>query len=512
MSDDAVPGEQAPSTPSAPSAPSAPSDLSARSAPSAPPASPALSAPSRRAVLRTGAGVAGAGLGIGALGAAPAALAAPAGSGGAVPAAPEAAPPPRQGSTMAGVPFERRPIVRVGVVGLGNRGDAMLDLFLAVPGVRVAAVCDPVREKAARAVAKVTAAGQPSPAVYASGEHDYERLCERGDLDLVYVATPWELHFPMARAALLNGKHVGVECPVAMTLGELWALVDLSERTRRHCMQLENCCYGRNETRVLRMAHAGRFGELLHAAGAYNHDLREPMFSPTYYEGPWRRLWHTRLRGDLYPNHGFGPVANYLDVNRGDRVVALSSFGTPALGLAEYRAAHMPPGHPSWKESYVGSDRTVSMLRTAKGRVIRLEHDVSAPHPYSRINSLGGTKGVFEDYPARIYVEPDHRDHRWGDFAAYAEEFDHWLWKEHADPPGGHGGMDYLMVYRLTQCMRLGLVPDFDVYDAATWTAPVPLSHASVRAQGAPMAFPDFTRGEWRRPRAGVDSPRPAEG
>ncbi|MGW0469138.1 Gfo/Idh/MocA family protein [Streptomyces sp. NPDC003027] len=469
--------------------------------------------PSRRSVLRTTAGAAGAGLGLGALSGAPAHAAADA-TAAHTPAAGHAEEaartPPRTGATMAGVPFEGRSTVRIGIIGLGNRGGSMIDLFLALPGVRVVALCDPVRAKTERAAAKVVAAGQPSPAVYTHGEDDYEQLCERSDLDFVYVATPWHLHFPMARAAMLNGKHVGVECPVAMRLDELWQLVDLSERTRRHCMQLENCCYGRNEMRVLRMAHAGKFGDLLHGAGAYNHDLRELMFSPTYYEGPWRRLWHTRLRGDLYPNHGFGPVANYMDVNRGDRVVSISSFGTPALGLARYRAERMPPGDPSWKETYIGSDRTISLVQTAKGRVIRLEHDVSTPHPYSRINSLGGTRGVFEDYPARIYLEPDHKGHQWGDFSAYAGEFDHWLWKEHANPPGGHGGMDYIMLFRLMQCMRLGLVPDFDVYDAATWTAPVPLSDASIKAKGAPQAIPDFTRGEWRRARSGVDSARPA--
>ncbi|MFI9115481.1 Gfo/Idh/MocA family protein [Streptomyces venezuelae] len=463
--------------------------------------------PSRRKVLRTTAAAAGTGLGIGALGSvtAEAAAAAPA-------AAPStaAAAPRRKGATMAGVPFAGRSTVRVGLIGLGNRGGSMIGLYLALPWVRVVAVCDPVREKAERAAAKVVAAGQPAPAVYTHGEDDYENLCARSDVDFVHVATPWDSHFPIARAAMLAGKHVGVECPVAMRLDELWELVDLSEQTRRHCMQLENCCYGRNEMRVLRMAHAGKFGRLLHGAGAYNHDLRALMFSPTYYEGPWRRRWHTQLRGDLYPNHGFGPVANYMDVNRGDRAVSISSFGTPALGLAEYREEHMPPGDPSWKESYIGSDRTISLVQTAKGRVIRLEHDVSTPHPYSRINSLGGTRGVFEDYPERIYLEPDHKDDRWGDFAAYAGEFDHWLWKEHANPPGGHGGMDYIMVYRLMQCMQLGLPPDFDVYDAATWTAPVPLSNASIKANGAPQEIPDFTRGEWRKARSGVDSVKPA--
>ncbi|MGE6737424.1 gfo/Idh/MocA family oxidoreductase, partial [Streptomyces sp. NPDC059900] len=201
--------------------------------------------------------------------------------------------------------------------------------------------------------------------------------------------------------------------------------------------------------------------------------------------------------------------SNYMDINRGDRVTHISSFGTPALGLAEYRKAHMPAGDPSWKETYIESDRTISLLQTAKGRVIRLEHDVSTPHPYSRINSLGGTKGVFEDYPERIYLEPDHTNDEWGDFGKYAEEFDHWLWKEHANPPGGHGGMDYIMVFRLMQTMQLGIVPDFDVYDAATWTSPVPLSHLSIKAKGAPQAIPDFTRGLWKKARPGVDSEKP---
>ncbi|MFD9291970.1 Gfo/Idh/MocA family protein [Streptomyces sp. NPDC060030] len=460
---------------------------------------------SRRSVLRTTAGavgVASTGIGLAAAGAGAASAAEQAPASGPLPV------PARQGATMAGVRFGRRSTVRVGIVGLGNRGGGMIDLFLAVDGVRVVAVCDPVKDKAERAAAKVTAAGGPAPAVYTKGEDDYANLCARGDIDFVYVATPWDFHFEMAKTAMLNGKHVGVECPVALRLDQLWELVDLSERTRRHCMQLENCCYGRNEMRVLRMAHAGLFGDLLHGAGAYNHDLRGLMFDPDHYEGPWRRLWHTRLRGDLYPNHGFGPVANYMDVNRGDRAVSITSVGTPSLGLAAYRKEHVPAGDPSWKETYIESDRTISLVQTAKGRVIRLEHDVSTPHPYSRINSLGGTKGVFEDYPARIYLEPDHSDDEWADFGAYAE-WDHWLWKEHSDPPGGHGGMDYMLVFRLMQCMRLGLAPDFDVYDAATWTAPVPLSHLSIKAKGAPQQIPDFTRGEWRKARSGVDSAQP---
>lgn len=461
---------------------------------------------SRRSVIRT-AGAAGAGLGIGALGSGTSATAAPVAAAG---ADESPATPPRQGETMIGVPFEGRGTVRVGIVGLGQRGASMIDLFLALEGVRVTALCDTEREKTERAAKKVTDAGQPAPALYPKGEHDFEKLCRRGDLDFVYIATPWEWHFPMAKAALKGGKHVGVECPLALELKELWELVDLSERHRKHCMQLENCAYGQNEMRVLRMAHEGLFGDLLHSAGAYIHDLRELMFDPDYYEGPWRRRWHTRLKGDLYPNHAFGPASNYMDVNRGDRAVRITTFGSPSLGLAAYREENMPPGDESWKETYVGSDMSISLVQTAKGRVIRLEHNVSNPHPYDRLNILAGTKGVFEDYPPRIYLEPEMSGHKWGDFEKY-KDFDHWLWKEHANPPGGHGGMDYIMLFRLMQCMRIGLVPDFDVYDAATWTSPVPLSHASIKAKGMPQEIPDFTRGLWKKERAGIDSEKPKE-
>ncbi|SHH10255.1 Gfo/Idh/MocA family protein [Streptoalloteichus hindustanus] len=458
---------------------------------------------SRRTLFRTGA-VAGTALGMGAATGAASASEPLAGVG-----EDERSWPRPQGRSMVGVPFDRHDEVRVGVIGLGNRGLSMIPLFLAVPGARITAVCDTNAEAVRRAARKVCDGGQPEPAQYAGGEHDFEKLCARDDIDLVYVATSWEWHVPMALSALRNGKHVGIECPLAMTLRELWELVDASERHRRHCIQLENCCYGRNELRVLRMAHDGKFGELLHGAGAYIHDLRELMFSDTYYAGEWRRTWHTRLNGDLYPTHGLGPVANYMDVNRGDRLVRMTAMSTPALGLAEYRQQHEQPGDSSWRERYVKGDTTMSLIQTAKGRVIRLQHDVSNPYPYSRLNQLAGTKGVFEDYPARIYLEPDHSGDRWARFEDYAR-YDHWLWTDVGPGPGGHGGMDYVMLYRTIQTMRLGLVPDIDVYDSATWSAPVALSVESIRRGGAPVPFPDFTRGRWRDARPGIDRPKPA--
>lgn len=447
---------------------------------------------SRRSMLR-GAAVAGVGLGV-------------AGTAG-IEAVAEA--PPRAGRSMIGVPFDATDAPRFGIVGLGNRGGGMLPLLLAIPGARVTALCDIRPEFARRAAKVVTDAGQPAPAVYTAGDDDYENLCARDDVDFVYVATPWEWHTPMALTAMRNGKHVGVECPMGLTLDDLWRLVDTSERTRRHCVQLENCCYGRNELRALRMAHDGLFGELLHGSGAYLHDLRELLFSKTYYEDQWRRKFHTTTNGDLYPTHGLGPVAAYLDLHRGDRFLRVTSMSTPALGLAAYRAEHLPPGDETWSEDYVNGDVTMSLIQTAKGRVVHLVHGVSNPHPYSRLNHLAGTRGVFEDYPPRVYLEPDRTNDQWGSFDDYAE-YDHWLWTDVGPGPGGHGGMDYLMLWRLVQCLRLGLPPDIDVYDSAAWNSPYPLSVLSVRNQGAPIPFPDFTRGDWRTPHPGTDSDKPA--
>jgi predicted dehydrogenase len=447
---------------------------------------------SRRAMLR-GAAVAGVGLGVAAT------------TG--VEAVAEA--PRRAGRSMIGVPFGATDAPRFGIIGLGNRGGGMLPLLLAIPGVRITALCDIRPQLAQRAAKAVTDAGQPAPAVYTGGDEDYENLCARDDVDFVYIATPWEWHTPMALTAMRNGKHAGVEVPMGFTLKDLWELVDTSERTRRHCIQLENCCYGRNELRALRMAHEGLFGDLLHGAGAYLHDLRELLFSKTYYEDQWRRRFHTTTNGDLYPTHGLGPVAAYMDLHRGDRFVRMTSMSTPALGLAAYRAEHMPPGDETWDEEYVKGDVTMSLIQTAKGRVIHLVHGVSNPHPYSRLNHLAGTKGVFEDYPPRIYLEPDMNNDQWGSFDAYAG-YDHWLWTDIGAGPGGHGGMDYLMLWRLVQCMRLGLPPDIDVYDSAAWNSPYALSVLSIKHKSAPIPFPDFTRGDWQTPHPGTDSVKPA--
>ncbi|RZS30496.1 putative dehydrogenase [Herbihabitans rhizosphaerae] len=455
---------------------------------------------SRRAILR---GTAAAGIGAAALGAGTPASADPRAVDE------DTRVPRRRGDTMIGVPFEKRANPRFALIGLGNRGASMLPLFLAVPGAKVTALCDVDPARVAEAAKVVTDAGQPEPARFSGSEHAFEQLLAREDIDLVYIATPWEWHHPMGIAAMKAGKHVGLETPFATTIKELWDLVDTSEQTRRHCIQLENCNYGRNELRALRVVHAGKFGEVLQGSGAYVHDLRELLFSKTYYAGQWRRAWHTKVNGDLYPTHGLGPVAAYMDINRGDRLVSITSTSTPARGLAEYRAAHMPPGDPTFGETYVKGDTTTSLIRTEKGRVIHLVHNVSSPHPYSRLNHIIGTKGTFEDYTPRVYLEPEHTDHKWRNWDDY-KSFDHWLWTDVGPGPGGHGGMDYIMLWRLNQCMQLGLPPDIDVYDSAAWSAPFPLSAKSIGRKASTVDIPDFTRGKWTVPHPGTDSPKPS--
>lgn len=418
--------------------------------------------------------------------------------------APETMPPRPVGArSMKGVPFDRRDTVRFGIVGTGLRGRSVLSELLAIDNVQIVAVADTVPDKTARAVKMCTDAGMAAPAVY-GGERGFEQLVARDDIDFVYTATPWEWHVPVLLAALRAGKHCGSECPVGSTLRDLWSLVDESERAGRHCLQLENCNYGYTEMLVNRLVHDGVLGEVLYGSAAYLHDLREIVFEDRD-EGLWRRAWHTRMNGNLYPTHGLGPVAWYMDLNAGDRMEYLVSMSTPERGLTLHREATVPDRtNPKWTERYVTGDLNSSLIMTAKGRNILLQHDVSNPRPYSRLNGVQGTKGVFEDYPPRIYVDGQAGGEQYATIDRWKATHEHPLWTrvgELARKKGGHGGMDFIMAYRLVECMRTGLVPDYDVYDAASWSAPMPLSQMSVAQGSAPMKFPDFTRGAWTRAR-----------
>jgi hypothetical protein len=410
------------------------------------------------------------------------------------------APPGRAAADrMLGVPFAKHDVVRVAIVGTGLRGRSVLRELLAIEGVRVTALADIVPEKAQRATAMVTAAGQPAPALFTDGERHFERLVQRDDIDLVYTATPWQWHTPVCLAAMRAGKHAATEVPAALTVDECWELVDTSEETRRHCLMLENCCYGNSELTVLRMVREGVFGTLLHAEAAYLHDLRRILFENRD-EGLWRRFPHTERDTNFYPTHGLGPVAQYLGVHRGDRFDYLVSMSSPEAGLTEWREATEPRDSAKWRETYVAGDVNTSLVRTARGRTILLQHDVVNPRPYSRLNNLQGSKAVFNDYPPRLYIDGAAGGERWTPLSEYRERYEHPLWTavgEVARRLGGHGGMDFVMAYRLVQCMREGLAPDFDVYDAAAWSVPYALCEQSIRRGSEPVKCPDFTRGDW---------------
>ena len=401
---------------------------------------------------------------------------------------------------MLGVPFEKHETVRIAIVGTGLRGRSVLGELLAIEGVKITALCDVVEDKVRRASALVTKAGQPEPALFFNGERDFERLVQRNDIDFVYTATPWPWHTPVALAAMRAGKHAASEVPIASRVEDCWELVETSEKTRKHCLMMENCCYGNSELTVLRMVRAGVFGTLLHGEAAYLHDLREILFEDRD-EGLWRRLPHTKRNANFYPTHGLGPVAQYMGIHRGDRFEYMVSMASGEAGLTEWRDENVPKGNAKWSEKYVAGDMNSSLIKTAKGRTILLQHDVVNPRPYSRLNNLQGSKAIFNDYPPRVYIDGAMGGDRWTALDDLNKQYEHPLWAavgEMARKNGGHGGMDFIMAYRLVECLREGLVPDFDVYDAVTWSVPFPLSEESMRKGSAPVTFPDFTRGAWR--------------
>ena len=279
-------------------------------------------------------------------------------------------------------------------------------------------------------------------------------------------------------------------------------MVETSERTRRHCIQLENCCYGESELMMVHLAHSGKLGTLTHGEAAYIHDLRHLLLSDQS-EGLWRREPHKTSDGNFYPTHGLGPVAQAMGIHRGDRFTRLISMSSCEASLSETRDVIIEEGNAKRTEKYTAGDMNTSLIQTARGRTILLQHDVVTPRPYSRGTLLQGSKGAFRDYPLGVFLEADPKEPKhggWAEIETIKEEFQHPLWKElgeKAKETGGHGGMDFMMNWRLVQCMREGLVPDMDVYDAAAWSAPGPLSEDSVRQGNLPIEFPDFTRGNW---------------
>lgn len=394
--------------------------------------------------------------------------------------------------------------VRIAFIGLGMRGEGAVYRYTFLEGVKVVALCDVIPDKVTKANEILRERGLPEADVY-TGEDDWKRVCERDDIDLVYVCTQWDLHTPIAVYAMEQGKHVALEVPAALTIEECWQLVNTAERTRRHCIQLENCNYDFFEMATLNMAQKGLFGEIVHAEGAYIHDLRFLNFNDsTGYWNMWRLKHNQEENGNLYPTHGLGPVAHILNIHRGDRMEYIVSVSSNQFGMTAYAKEKFGDDSDYAKREYLNGDMNTSIIKTVNGKTLMLQHDVTSPRPYSRIHMVSGTKGFAQKYPRKgISLEPDgHSYISESALDSLLSEYEHPIVKEvgmKAKEVGGHGGMDFIMDYRLIHCLRNGLPLDMDVYDAAEWSSIIELSRISVANSGKPVKVPDFTRGKWNK-------------
>ena len=404
--------------------------------------------------------------------------------------------------------------LRVGVVGLG-RGQAGISGFTLVPGGYIAAICDINAARRARTLKYLADKKAPTPKIYGDkGPEDWKRMCEDPEIDLIYNSTPWQLHVPIALYAMEHGKHVVTEVPSAFTVEECWKLVETSERTQRHCMQLENCCYGENEMLAFNLVHLGLLGEISHGEGAYIHDLRTANYNKWNEEtgsgGYWDywRLRHNAVHGgNQYPTHGLGPICLDMDINRGDRFDFLVSVDTKQAGFEEVgKGLHADDPWRSGLKVKMG-DMNTTIIKTVMGRTIMVQHDVGTARPYSRLNLIQGTRGVLQDYPLRIAIEESLGKGAHGFDEKKTQEirqkYKHPLWKTRDEiakrmPVTGHGGMDFLMILRLSFCLQNGLPLDMNVYDLASWCCLCELTEKSADNRGRSMDIPDFTRGGWK--------------
>lgn len=403
---------------------------------------------------------------------------------------------------MCGYAAPRLDVVRIGFIGLGMRGPGAVERIAHIDGVEIVALCDKFPDRASAAQKILEKAGRPKAKEY-SGEDGWKALVESNAIDLVYICTPWDLHAPMALYSMRNDKHVAVEVPAALTVKECWDLVETSEKTRKHCMMLENCCYDFFELLTLNMARNGLFGEIVHAEGAYIHDLRDLNFSKKGYTDMWRLKENIGRNGSLYPTHGLGPIAQCLNINRGDKMdhlVSMSSGDFMMGAMAEDLAEKDDFYREFVGKKYRGNMNT-TMIRTEKGKTIMVQHDVTSPRPYSRIHLISGTKGIARKYPGPQKISFSHSWIKKEEYDKLEEQYTLPIVKhvgEIAKRIGGHGGMDFIMDWRLIDCLRNGLPLDQDVYDAALWSVVAPLSENSIQKKSRSVDVPDFSRGAWK--------------
>lgn len=410
--------------------------------------------------------------------------------------------------------------LRLGLIGTGMRGQVLLKELVRRDDVDVVALCDIEPIMLGRALAMVGQAGRPEPRTFGEGGdgNAWKRLLEQPDLDGVIIATPWEWHAPMAIAAMQAGVAVGCEVVAGMTLDDHWQVLRTQQRTRTPYMLLENVCFRRDVMAVLQMVRAGLFGELVHLQAGYQHDLRgvklnsghpdEPYGSGVEFgdkgwsEARWRTAHSVRRNGELYPSHGIGPAAMYANIHRGNRFTHINAFATKPRGLHEYIVQHPKGGndHPNARVKFALGDIVTTTLACENGETILLQHDTSLPRPYSLGFRVQGTDGLWMDVNKSIHVEGRSPPHKWEDAQAYFDEYDHPLWKAHADKAAGagHGGMDWFVVNAFVEALKAGAPMPIDIYDAVAWSAITPLSEQSIAEGFKTLAFPDFTEGRWK--------------
>ena len=395
--------------------------------------------------------------------------------------------------------------VRVAFIGVGARGMAAVKRFMNIEGVRVVALCDVDSFKVAKAQRILAAKGR-GPAVENCGPDSWKKVCERSDVDLIYNCTHWQLHTPIAVYAMEQGKHVAVEVPAALTVDECWQLVNTAEKTRKHCMMLENCCYDPFALTTLNMARQGILGTIMHVEGAYIHDLRSMYFaeeSEGGYHNHWGKRYSIEHTGNPYPTHGLGPACQILDIHRGDKMEYLVSMSTHQAGMSEYARKKFGKDSPEARQEYKLGDVNTTLIHTAKGKTIMLQYDVCTPRPYSRLQTVCGTLGFAQKYPVPcIALEPNGDTPLEGKaleevLSRYKHPFSATIGEE-AHRRGLPNEMNYVMDYRLIYCLRNGLPLDMDVYDAAEWSCITELSEKSVLNGSIPVEIPDFTRGAWK--------------
>jgi hypothetical protein len=408
----------------------------------------------------------------------------------------------RQRFNMAGYAAPKLSTVRVGIIGLGNRGPGHLKTLVQIEGVEIRGLCDknPAKVDAALKTLENT---DHSPAVYTGGEDEWKKLCERDDIDLVFVTTPFYLHAPMSIYAMKQGKHVASEVPAAGTMEECWQLVQTAEETKQHLMMLENYSYMPFHLLTINMARQGFFGEVVHGDGAYNTSKMGNNFGKTVYSDMWWLRQYANRRGNIYPTHGLGPVCQTMDINRGDRLDYLVSVESNDFMMAK-KAAELAESDPHF-ETFVGQEyrgnMNTTVIRTTLGRTIMLQHDATTPSPHNLIHGIHGTQGaaLFDPSPPRIskgnhkWVEPE-------EFADLEEKYTPKIYRRMGEiaRSSGHRGSDMLMDWHLIDCLHNGLPLDQDVYDAASWSSIVPLSQWSVLNRSNSIDIPDFTAGTWK--------------